>query len=686
MTPDAAPQADRAPDRPPVASKVAAIPRQGLSWLRRDEGWAADEGARRLGVAIVLAVGAVALKYLVVHGLGGELGYLSYVGAVVLGAWIAGLRGGLVTTTICAVGQVVLFVETDPEGIAGSAVVLQWLRVGLFVFDGVLVSLITSGLRRALVRERDARNERESLLVDETAAHATAERARHDLQRLQAVTASLAGARTPAEVADAILDRGLAALEADAGGVSRLSEDGSGLILIAARGYPGSDAASGTRFELDRPSHLRDAVVDGRPIFIGNPEEWLARYPASPPLPLGSAGAGGAIALIPLISSGRVLGSVVFRFVAERDFTDGTTDLAVRLAEQGAQALDRALAYEKELSARIAVDEFKSTVDASADAVYMFDPTTLALTYVNRGGADLAGVAADSLVGSSVLRIQPDDAPPAFRDRLRDVEASPSRTATYTGTLVRSDGRRVPVEALLQVISLPDGGSTAALTARDVTERIDVQARLTRIAGDERRQAAEFRAVIQAMGEGVLVVDPAGRIGLANDAAADLLGELPDDLAALSAQLGGVDLGAAVRPASEPGEDDAEPLVAGLPDGRWVEVATYPAELGSRLEGGIPSTIVVLRDVTKARDADAAREAFLGVLSHELRTPVTAIFGYAKVLQRPTQRDDQAELLSDIEVEADRLYRIVEDLLALSRVEGGLTIEGEPLLIQHLAG
>lgn len=127
-------------------------------------------------------------------------------------------------------------------------------------------------------------------------------------------------------------------------------------------------------------------------------------------------------------------------------------------------------------------------------------------------------------------------------------------------------------------------------------------------------------------------------------------------------------------------------MTAGLPEGRWVEVATYPAELGGRLEGGAPSTIVVLRDITKARDAETAREAFLGVLSHELRTPVTAIFGYAKVLQRPSRRDDQAELLSDIEVEADRLYRIVEDLLALSRVEGGITIEGEPLLVQHLAG
>jgi hypothetical protein len=299
----------------------------------------------------------------VVHGLGGELGYLSYVGAVVLGAWIAGLRGGLVTTTICAVGQVVLFVETDPEGIAGSAVVLQWLRVGLFVFDGVLVSLITSGLRRALVREQAARTEREALLVDETAAHATAERARHDLQQLQAVTASLAGARTPAEVADAILDRGLAALEADAGGVSRLSEDGSGLIVIAARGYPGSDAASGTRFELDRPSHLRDAVVDGRPIFIGNPEEWLTRYPASPPLPLGSrTRRRDRPALISRVACSAASSSGSSPSVT----SDGTADLAVRLAEQGAQALDRALAYDKELEARTAVDQFKSTVDASA--------------------------------------------------------------------------------------------------------------------------------------------------------------------------------------------------------------------------------------------------------------------------------------------------------------------------------
>jgi two-component system sensor histidine kinase KdpD len=93
---------------------------------------------------------------------------------------------------------------------------------------------------------------------------------------------------------------------------------------------------------------------------------------------------------------------------------------------------------------------------------------------------------------------------------------------------------------------------------------------------------------------------------------------------------------------------------------------------------------MVLRDVTEARESTRAQEAFMGVLSHELRTPVTSIYGYSKLLQRPGIRDQSMEIIEDIEAESDRLYRIVEDLLALSRVQAGITVEGEPLLLQHL--
>ena len=176
-----------------------------------------------------------------------------------------------------------------------------------------------------------------------------------------------------------------------------------------------------------------------------------------------------------------------------------------------------------------AVTRFKATVDVSADAVYMFDPGSLRLTYVNRGGADLLGAGPAGLVGTSVLELQPAVSERVFRARLADLRDAPSSTMTYSEVLARADGREFPADVILQEVTLRDGTRTVVLTARDISERIDVQARLARIAGDERRQAAELRAVIQSMGEGVLVVDADLGISMANEAASLLLGA---DLAA----------------------------------------------------------------------------------------------------------------------------------------------------------
>jgi PAS domain S-box-containing protein len=88
------------------------------------------------------------------------------------------------------------------------------------------------------------------------------------------------------------------------------------------------------------------------------------------------------------------------------------------------------------------------------------------------------------------------------------------------------------------------------------------------------------------------------------------------------------------------------------------------------------------------RDAARLRDAFIGVVSHELRTPITTIFGGTRVLARrwremePVARDD---ILRDIVEESDRLYRLVEDLLVLTRVERGTLDTGdEPIHLGRL--
>ena len=93
------------------------------------------------------------------------------------------------------------------------------------------------------------------------------------------------------------------------------------------------------------------------------------------------------------------------------------------------------------------------------------------------------------------------------------------------------------------------------------------------------------------------------------------------------------------------------------------------------------------RDVTAFRQGQALREAFLGLLSHELRTPVTTIYGGAAVLAKPGKALDPAmadEILADIASESDRLYRLVEDLLVLARFDEGFELGEEPALLQHL--
>jgi signal transduction histidine kinase len=86
--------------------------------------------------------------------------------------------------------------------------------------------------------------------------------------------------------------------------------------------------------------------------------------------------------------------------------------------------------------------------------------------------------------------------------------------------------------------------------------------------------------------------------------------------------------------------------------------------------------------------ANALREAFIGVISHELRTPITTIYGLSRVLrQRGEELEPEVRRQSivDIEAESDRLYRLVEDLLVLSRSEGGrLEFEAEPISVGRL--
>src|SRR6476659_2943271 len=330
-------------------------------------------------------------------------------------------------------------------------------------------------------------------------------------------------------------------------------------------------------------------------------------------------------------------------------------------------------------------DRYRVILDSVVEAIVVFDPVTYVIEEVNRGTRELLGKTRDELIGQR------------FESVLKPAEAA--RLPAIIGPLVSGDraastvmldylpahGRPAAVEVVLQAVDLPGTSRAIVAIARDVRERIEVQVRLQRLAQAEHARAAELNAVIRAMGEAVVVCAADGTITLTNPAGERLFPDVEErTYAEILDQMNDVDgsappLGALGGPVEIQARAD--------PD-RWIELATYPVNVGVGTPPSGGETIVVMRDVTEARRREAVRETFIGVLSHELRTPVTTIFGGAKLLARPSSTLDEETtrgIFRDIHDEAERLQRLVEDVVALNRFgdESG-DVGAEPVLLQRL--
>lgn len=108
-------------------------------------------------------------------------------------------------------------------------------------------------------------------------------------------------------------------------------------------------------------------------------------------------------------------------------------------------------------------------------------------------------------------------------------------------------------------------------------------------------------------------------------------------------------------------------------NGSVVSVGITYAPLIAR-NGRLLNIISTVRDITRFREADVLKDTFISVVSHELKTPIAIIKGYAETLRRPEAWRNQAlveEMLTSITEESDRLARLVDDLLDASRLQAG---------------
>ena len=246
------------------------------------------------------------------------------------------------------------------------------------------------------------------------------------------------------------------------------------------------------------------------------------------------------------------------------------------------------------------------------------------------------------------------------------------RLEEFSHRVARGDFRPLEMET---------GGDELDDLARAFNETAGKLAESIRVLTDERNRSS---AILGSMIEGVAVISPQERVVFSNRAFSQILGL--DGIRIEGRPLVEVvrqsDLLAVIKKVLLEHEQVSSEIVVGTVRLRSFSVTAAPV-----LTTGASAAVLVLHDISELRRLERVRQDFVANVSHEFRTPLTAIQGFAETLlggalNDPEHRERFVEIIRD---HAARLARLTEDLLKLSRIEAGkLDLEFRPVSVYQL--
>lgn len=320
------------------------------------------------------------------------------------------------------------------------------------------------------------------------------------------------------------------------------------------------------------------------------------------------------------------------------------------------EARERGIGWATRMSESVGTEMMYVAVATGATSGAAFVRTALPLDEVRSRRAalrraTLLAVAAASLVGlllSFALTRHFTRPLVAMAETARQVAAGDFRPRLEAG-------RRDEVGALARSLNSMAG---------QLRERID---RLTEDRG-------KLQTILAAMADGVVAVDAEQRVLHLNAPAGRILGADPASASgkpfrSVSRVL---EVAEALEEVIRTGVGrHREVLLAAFPKDRVLEIQTGP--IPGESAGAPAGAVVVLHDVTELRRLEAVRRDFVANVSHELKTPLTAVRGIVETLRddRQMPEDTRERFLRKLDEQSRRLAGIVTDLLSLARVESG---------------
>jgi len=336
---------------------------------------------------------------------------------------------------------------------------------------------------------------------------------------------------------------------------------------------------------------------------------------------------------------------------------------------------------------------YRAFSDATTEGIIMHEKGKI--LEVNQTVVNHFGYSEEKLLGMSVL----DLVIPECRDDLtRHMQANDP--GPYEEASLRKDGTSILGEVRARSI-IYNGRPVRMVAIRDITVRKRIEEQLARSLHDAEQWAAELDTTIAAIADGVVIFGPRGEMTRMNAAARELL-EFPPDLEEqpLGERIkylhiesaGGKVLSLEDSPPFRAlhGETIRGEILAFHHNGKqtWVSISAAPIRTS---EGELLGAVATFSDITSLRELQQRQEDLLHIVSHDLRIPLTIIYGHMQLLV-PALREQGID--GELRGSTDAIHRavqrmnvMIQDLVDMARLEGGqMQLERQPVNLASFVG
>ncbi|HVY99575.1 MAG TPA: PAS domain S-box protein [Dongiaceae bacterium] len=442
--------------------------------------------------------------------------------------------------------------------------------------------------------------------------------------------------------------------------------------------------SDGYRKAVDGHSPWTSDALHPEPFFYADLD--AADLPAD--LKATIAGEGiGALAFIPLVQNGRLLGKFMVYFDRRHDFQQAELDVAMAIARQLAFAVERMRAEEARQRGMHAALQLAAIVESSDDAIASKDLDGVVTSW-NKGAERIFGYTAAEMIGRPIATLIPQDRQDEEPEILRRIRSG-ERIDHYETARRRKDGRLIDVALTVSPMHDESGRVIgASKIARDITERKNAEARL---AASERK----LQELLAAIPAAIYTTDANGRITYYNEAAVELAGRRPtigSDEWCVTWKL--------YWPDGRPMRHDECPMAVALkegrairnaeaiaerPDGTRVPFIPYPTPLRDE-SGKVVGAINMLVDISERKQAESQQRMLLNELNHRVKNNMQLL---QSLLSSAARETTSAEAKTVLREAGDRLsamaaaQRVLYSSADATRFQAGAFLDAVCATMRH---